>query len=263
VAHQNVVIEDVYTFNPSTVGDFRISYLHANTPITPANNNVDLSQFGPFWAGISSSLTHQQFPAPYIVNAIASPYAGLDVTNNDSGNTYSLAASLTKVTGHHTLNFGADIRRHQFREGQTVFAPGFFIFAGIFTGGALAPPGSGATPIADFVLGAITPDPGVSGFQTAVASHATQWYQSYYLNDTYQASSKLTMSAGLRWEIPGSYTEEDDRNTVLLPQLQNPLVLVDSPQYSSRNDLASHYHLFAPRVGFAYQLHHQTVLRAG
>src|SRR5271157_3098215 len=174
VADQQVVIGDVYTFSPSTVGDFRISYLHANTPITPANNNVNISQFGPFWAGISSSLTHQQFPAPYIVNTIASPYAGLDVTNNDSGNSYSLAASLTKVTGRHTLKFGADLRRYQFREGQTVFAPGFFIFAGIFTSGALSPPGSGATPIADFVLGAITPDPGVSGFQTAATAHATQ-----------------------------------------------------------------------------------------
>jgi hypothetical protein len=197
------------------------------------------------------------------VNTIASPFAGLDVTNNDSGNSYSLAASLTKVTGRHTLKFGADVRHYQFREGQTVFAPGFFIFAGIFTGGALSPPGSGATPIADFVLGLITPDPGVSGFQTALTAHATQWYQGYYINDTYQASSKLTISAGLRWDIPGSYTEENDRNTVLLPQLQSPLVLVNSPQYPSRNDLESHYHLFAPRVGIAYQLHNQTVFRAG
>jgi hypothetical protein len=40
-------------------------------------------------------------------------------------------------------------------------------------------------------------------------------------------------------------------------------VLVNSPPYPSRNDLESDYHLFAPRVGFAYQLHSQTVLRAG
>ena len=132
------------------------------------------------------------------------------------------------MTGRHTLKFGADVRRYQFREGQTVFAPGFFIFAGIFTGGALSPAGSGATPIADFVLGDITPDPGVSGFQTAVTAHATQWYQGYYVNDTFQASSKLTINAGFRWDIPGSYDEENDRNTVLLAKLQNPLVLARS-----------------------------------
>ena len=262
VADQQVVLGDIYSFRPTLIGDFRISYLHADTPITPANNNVDLTQFGPFWAGISGSLTHQQFPAPYIVSTIPSPFAGLDVTNDDSGNTYALAASITKLTGRHTLKFGADVRRYQFREGQTIFAPGFFIFAGIFTGGALSPPGSGATPIADFVLGTITPAPGESGFQTALTSHATQWYQGYYVDDAFRMSSKVTFNAGVRWEIPGSYTEEKDLNTVLLPQLQNPLVLVNSPQYSSRHDLESHNHLIAPRVGFAYQFHHQTVLHA-
>ena len=261
IADQQVVIGDIFSFSPSTVGDFRISYLHADTPIIPANNNVDVAQFGPFWAGIAPSLTHRQFPDPYIVNTIPSPYAGLDVTNNDSGNTYALAASITKVAGRHTLEFGADVRRYQFREGQTVFAPGFFLFAGIFTYGALSPPGSGATPIADFVLGDITPDPGVSGFDTAVTAHATQWYQGYYVNDSLQVSPRLTINAGLRWEIPGSFTEENDRNTVLLPQLQNPLVLVSSPQYHSGNDLESHYHLVAPRIGFALQMGNRSVLR--
>ena len=262
VADHQVVLGDIYSFSPTLIGDFRISYLHADTPITPANNNVDVAQFGPFWAGISSGLTHQQFPAPYIVSTIPSPFAGLDVTNNDSGNTYALAASITKLTGRHALKFGADFRRYQFREGQTIFAPGFFIFAGIFTGGALSPPGSGATPIADFVLGAITPAPGESGFQTALTSHAMQWYQGYYVDDVFRTSSKVTFNAGVRWEIPGAYTEEKDLNTVLLPQLQNPLVLVNSPQYSSRHDLESHNHLIAPRIGFAYQLHHQAVLHA-
>jgi hypothetical protein len=263
VADHQVVIGDVYSFSPGTTGDLRISFLHADTPITPANNDVELSQFGPFWAGVSSSLTHRQFPAPYIVNTIPSPFAGLDVTNNDSGSDYSVAASITRVTGRHTLKAGADVRRYLFREGQTVFAPGFFIFAGIFTSGAISPPASGATPIADFVLGDITPVPGASGFQTAATSYARQWYQGYYFNDTVQRSSKLTINGGLRWEIPGSYAEANDRNTVLLPQLENPLVLVNSPQYRSRGDLDSHYRLFAPRLGFAYRLKDQTVLRAG
>jgi hypothetical protein len=72
VDHQ-VVLGDIYSFSPSLVSEFRISYLHAATPITPANNSVDVPQFGPFWSVISNSLTHQQFPSPYIVNTIPSP----------------------------------------------------------------------------------------------------------------------------------------------------------------------------------------------
>jgi len=263
VADQQVVIGDVYTLNPTTIGDVRLSYLRARTPLTPQNNEVNLSQFGPFWAGISNSVTHRQFPDPIILGTIPFPYSGLDVTNNDAANNYAFSGSLTKIWGKHTLKFGADLRRYDFREAQTISASGLFLFAGIFTSGSLSPPGSGATAIADFVLGDITPDPGVSGFQTAVDSHARQYYQGYFLNDIFQASHKLTLNLGLRWDIPGSYTEGDDRNTALLPRLQNPLVLVHSSQYPSRHDLESHYRLFAPRIGLAYQITQQTVLRAG
>jgi len=260
VADQQVVIGDVYIFNPTTVGDLRLSYLRARTPITPANNNVDLSPLGPFWANISSSLTYRQFPDPIVLGTIPYPYAGMDVTTTDVANNYAIGTSLTTMRGRHTLKFGADLRRYDFRRSLTVAAPGLFVFAGIFTSGPLSPPGSGATPIADFVLGDITPIPGTSAFETAVDAYAEQNYQGYYANDTFQLSSRLTIILGLRWEIPGSYTEARDLNTALLPQLQNPLVLVNGPQYPSRHDLEAHYHLFAPRVGLAYQIRPQTVL---
>jgi hypothetical protein len=251
LADHQVVLSDVYNFSPTLVGDFRISYLHAASPITPARNDVNLAQFGPFWSGMSNSLL-SQFPVPFIVNTISTPYTFMDVINNDNANDCALGASIVKVAGRHMLKLGADLRRYQFRESSTASGAGFFVFAGIFTG----------SPIADFALGDITPDPGTTGFQTAATAHATQWYQGYYVNDIAQATSKLTIDAGLRWEIPGSYSEENNRNTVLLPQLQNPLVLVDSPQYPSRNDLESHDRLVAPRVGFAYKLLKQTAVRA-
>ena len=263
VADQQVVIGDVYTFNPSTIGEFRLSYLRARTPITPANNTVNLSQFGPVWAELSSSLTHQQFPDPIVVGTIPYPYAGMDVTTNSTANDYAVAASFTKIVGRHTLKFGADLRRYDFRQAQTVAAPGLFVFAGIFTGGPLSPPGSGATPIADFVLGDITPVAGTSAFDTAVNAYGRQYYQGYYVNDIFQLSHQLNLNLGLRWDIPGSYTEENDRNTALLRQLQNPLVLVRSSHYPSRDDLESHYRLFAPRLGLAYQFRPQTVIGAG
>jgi hypothetical protein len=253
VADQQIVVGDDYTFSANTVGDFRLSYLRALTPIAPANPNVDLSQFGPFWAGISNSLTHQQFPDPIVVGTIPNPYGGLDVTTNDAANDYAISVSLTKVLRRHTLSFGADLRRYDFRRRLTISASGLFVFAGIFTGSS----------IADFVLGDITPIPGTSGFTTAADSHGRQYYQGYFVNDVFQLSHKLTMNAGLRWDVPGSYAEADDRNTALLPQLQSPLVLVDTTQYPSRHDLEPHYRLFAPRVGLAYQVKSQTVIRAG
>src|SRR6202023_1219024 len=164
IRDQQIVIGDVYTFGPSMVGDLRISYLRARTPITPPNNDVDLSQFGPFWAGISGSLTHQQFPDPIVIGTIPYPYGGMDVTIDDAANNYAISASLTRILGRHTLKVGADIRRYDFREQQTVSASGLLVFAGIFTSGALSPPGSGVTKTAGLILGDITRVAGTKSF---------------------------------------------------------------------------------------------------
>ena len=81
--------------------------------------------------------------------------------------------------------------------------------------------------------------------------------------------------------MPRGIAEKHDLNTMLLPNtasplgsIQNPatganqtlrgnLALVNSPEYHSRYDDSSHYNLFAPSVGLAYQLFRRNVIRAG
>jgi hypothetical protein len=261
-AHQ-AVIGETYSINSTTFADIRLGYLRAFTPVTPPRNNVDLSQFGPFWSGIQNQLTYRQLPIPYILGTAAAPYVAADLSNDGLSNNYTIDGSITKVVGKHTLKAGADLRRYDFRFTQISAASGLFAFAGLFTGGALTPPGSGATPIADFDLGLITPLAGTSAFQTTRDTYSTDYYQAYYFNDTFQLTPKLTLNLGVRWELPGSYKERHNLDTVLLPQLANPLVLVASPQYPSDHDLVSHDGLFAPRVGLAYRITNRTVLRLG
>lgn len=261
-AHQ-AVIGDTYSINATTVADVRLGYMRAFTPVTPPANNIDLSQFGPFWAGIQNQLTYRQLPIPYILGTAAAPYVAADLSNDGLSNNYSIDGSITKVIGKHTFKAGLDLRRYDFRFTQISAASGLFVFAGLFTGGPLTPAGSGATPVADFDLGLITPLAGTSAFQTTRDSYSTDYYQGYYFNDTFQVTPKLTLTLGVRWELPGSYKERHNLDTVLLPQLSNPLALVASPQYPSDHDLVSHNHLFAPRLGLAYRLTNKTVVRLG
>ena len=84
----------------------------------------------------------------------------------------------------------------------------------------------------------------------------------------------------MRWEIPGVYTERFDRETSFNQDIVNPVlagqlnpvtgqpymgayVLVNSPLQPERGLRPEKYHLFAPRVGVAYRLTDNTVLRAG
>src|SRR5262249_28227183 len=63
---QQVVIGDTYTFSPSTVGDFRASYLRFPFGFTPPSTGADLSQFGPAWAALQNQVTFSQFPGPVV-----------------------------------------------------------------------------------------------------------------------------------------------------------------------------------------------------
>ena len=48
-------------------------------------------------------------------------------------------------------------------------------------------------------------------------------YRALYINDTYQVSRRLTLTLGLRWELPGMYSEKKNRLTELLPNAPDPL----------------------------------------
>jgi hypothetical protein len=104
---------------------------------------------------------------------------------------------------------------------------------------------------------------------------ARQWYNGLYVTDTFQASKKLTLNFGLRWEYPGSFYERNDSAVVLLHDATNPLSssvgiplkgnvpLVNSQDYPDRKMHPAKWTLFGPRLGMAYRLDDRTVIRAG
>ncbi len=56
-------------------------------------------------------------------------------------------------------------------------------------------------------------------------------YAGVFLNDTFSLSPQFTITAGVRYELPGSFYEKSDNNAVIIPGQANPLVLVNSAGY--------------------------------
>ena len=264
------VLGDTYALSPSTVGDLRVAFLRFLFNYTPQSYLVDQTKFG-LPAGYNSQEPLRNNPDPCVAGFSDFCNQNMAVIVLDTNNSYSIMPSVTKIIGRHTLKFGAELRRMEFNFAQTTTASGFYIFDNLMTSADPFSPGNTGFGLASFLLGY-----GSSGsISQPTLTAGKQYYQGYYLGDTFQLNQKLTLNYGLRWELPGPWTERHDRQVVFLPNQASPLAaatglplqgnvaLVNSAAYSSRDSQEFHWRLFAPRVGFTYRLNNQSVVRAG
>ncbi len=283
------VLGDTITVNPTSVVDVRLSYLRYFSYLQPANSTnlaaLDNGDTSGFWSGASHQV-QPYFPSISITGLPPAPYTNLNQAAQQPLNLYALSATYTKLLGRHSLAFGGEARQGEQYFFNFPFLSGLFAFAGTNTAcipsaaptsvtfndaahvilskscaAGVVAPGSGVTPISDFISGQYAAAP--VGFDNTTPRSGISRYAGLFVNDTFTVSSKLTITAGVRYEHPGNYLEKHDQNAVIVPSQTNPLVLVNSSNYSSRGDLVSHNALFSPRVGFSLAPHAGTTLRAG
>jgi hypothetical protein len=264
------VLGDTYAFSASTVGELRVAFLRFLFNFTPQSYGVDQTKFG-LPADYNTQEPLRNNPDPCVAGF--SDFCNQNMANIvlNTNNSYSIMPSVTKIFGRHTLKLGAELRRMEFNFAQTTTASGFFTFDNLMTSINPFSPGNTGFGLASFLLG----DGSSGSISQPALTAGLQYYQGFYAGDTFQASQKLTVNYGLRWELPGPWTERHDRQVVFLPNQASPLAagtglplqgnvaLVNSSSYSSRDSQQFHWLLFAPRVGLAYRLNNQSVVRAG
>ncbi len=165
----------------------------------------------------------------------------------------------TWIKGGHQYRWGTDIRRNM-EDLFTVNAhtTGYFDFNQLITASAEAP-GSGIGT-ASFLLG--LPD----NFQRGVFQfipHERQWRDAFYFQDTWRVTPKLTFNYGLRWDYFGP--DETDLKAGLSnfdPATGN-VNLANLGGISSTTNVDGYHKGWAPRVGLAYRLTNNTVIRSG
>lgn len=255
-------------------GNFSVTHRSHNTIPPDYGKNVGLDVLGiPGTNGpdIRQSGTPQFF---------FSTYSGLGNQNGWSPvfreeRSYTFTQNATKLYGNHDLRFGVDVVRHQLDHWQPeigVGPRGGFSFSGNTTalnGGAGA---NQYNSFAAFLLG--VPNLVEKSLQYEVMT-TREWQFGIFFRDRWQATRNLTMTLGLRYEL-FPMMKRADRGIERL-DLNSPVVLNSAGQPngvmrvliggkgSNPNDLGVGYSkkLFAPRLGFAYRVGDDMVIRGG
>jgi hypothetical protein len=205
---------------------------------------------------------------------------------DDHDTQWNLSPQVTKIWKRHTFAFGGQLEESYDDYLQTNTGGGLISFNGSWT----APLAKNAGTIlgndyADFLLGfglgagAAFGNQSTGSLVISAPVAGKQTYRALYAGDTWHLTNKLTLNLGVRYELPGTWSERFDRLTYFDPKVTNAAVtgcsgtagsscpgdlfLVKTGRNSSRNNLPLPKREWSPRLGVAYALNPKTVLRAG
>jgi hypothetical protein len=277
---RNFTASETHFFSPTLSNELRFGYNWINASYVQPSAGTDLSsQIGlggiPFEAGNGGT--------PHVnITGLTSFGSPEYIPTNEYENVAQLLDNVSKTIHRHSLKAGVNFQRIRVQTLQPITSRGTYNFTGKFTQipGNSSNTGFGA---ADFLADQME-SASLSNLSTV---HNQRWYRSGYFQDDWQASQKLTLNLGLRYEYFQPQEELDGRqanfvvdystNTAqyLLPnkakQYTLPAALLTSLAannvpvvYTGNNSLADAQKTnFSPRFGFAYSLKPTTVVRGG
>ncbi|HEX3435892.1 MAG TPA: TonB-dependent receptor [Pseudacidobacterium sp.] len=183
---------------------------------------------------------------------------------------FEYAANATWIKGNHNLRFGIDVNQQHMNHKEV--SPTHFNFTGGLTSlkcSSAASPGctAGGPPTnqfnswADFLLG--LPQNAVNDVLN-VPDWITlrSWIFAPYVSDTYQASPRLTLYAGTGWDY-FTVPYRQDRGVEFYNPANNVYNICGEGPIPRNCGISVQKILFSPRVGAAYRVRPDLVVRAG
>jgi len=240
---QNFVAEDTHTFSPSLIAVGRFSFLRNKFLFGERENHQPPSDFGFQYEPSLDIATGPPFIQVNGYTLVGDPITG---PRNTYENVFDYSASLTWVRGKHALKFGGGYQYQQINVLQGIATNGFFVFVPF--------------PVTDAFASFLTGQPvvflqGIGDFARNIRGHNAN----AYVQDTYKVTPRLTINAGVRYELPVPYTEERNRLSLFRPGKQST-VMPDAPagllypgdSEVSKGLIPTDYKAFAPRFGIAW-----------
>ena len=290
-------IDYSYSIRPDLILNLNGSGSRFHYLRSPTNSNFDLTQFGwptAYNAEIPSASRSPFSPCFQNSDPVVTCSQGQSfITDHDTQVAFS--PSLTWIKGRHTWVFGGQLIETYDNYAQTNIASGAFQFNGSWTAdNVVNPMPNTGSDFADFLLGygqnvgsVFNHNFGEAQIPALVAQKET--YRGFYFGDTWRVTQKLTINYGLRYDLPGNFSERHDLSSYWDPSATNRTVtgcgvatsgptagqgiagspcpgdvfFVGTGINPGRTAVPLYKKELMPRLGVAYSWDQKTVIRAG
>ncbi|MEO8597670.1 MAG: carboxypeptidase-like regulatory domain-containing protein [Candidatus Solibacter sp.] len=172
---------------------------------------------------------------------------------------FSYVGNVNWTKMQHNIRFGGELRREHMNHWEPYSAISSFSFNGNMTSLNGGPGPNQYNSYADFLLGTAS---GISKSLPWNQITTRTWFYRLYVRDQWQVSRQMTVSYGVGWEYYPPATRED-RGMELYNFNNNTLMICGVGGTPTNCGLQVSKKLFAPRVGIAYRLKDNFVIRAG
>jgi len=236
---QGLAFDWNHIFNPELLNDVRVGFNRfkdATLPLdfgTNAGNAAGIPNAN--HGGNSSGLTK--------INISGFQQLGdsLWVPETIAENVYQLADTLSWTRGKHSLKFGVDFRRQQRNFFQQTAPSGWLQYFGNYSGYG----------VADVLLG--VPQSTLQDHLAGKVDPTRYWDLSEFVQDNIRVTPNLTLNLGLRYEINSPANG---------PTVGNFNLQTLTVNTSSHGGVKFDKNDWAPRVGFAWNVRQNTVVRS-
>ena len=251
------------TLSPSALLDVRLGFFRYKVDV----RQTDYGSFAAQDAGIPN-MNFDDFSSGLPEGVVGGPVgdfsfgSGLNVNVCNCPLTqdekqFQVVANFTKWLGNHTLKVGVDVRRAlNWRVPSAPSRVGDLLFFPERTSG----PGGGGLGLAAFLLGDVSLF--VRTASQTTEARERQWRQFYYVQDTWRATPKLTLTYGLRLDVINPQTVNGAGNGGFLDLETGEIGVAGVGGIGLDGNVKNRLN-WAPRLGVTYRPNEKTVVRMG